>query len=209
MKKGVKKFWLPIVVITAAALLVNLHKPHGVAMNKPFSIFPGLHNGWQMSSESTFPEDILKVLDPTDYMMRGYMKDSQGPVFLYIGYHGGDKGGIHSPKHCMPGSGWYVAKEEKITLDLHGNKVPAVFTVFQKGQSKELFLYWYQLKGKAVNSDYSLKIYETVNSILYARKESSFIRISVPFTEDSEKAFELAKKFASDFYPLIMEFLPQ
>ncbi|MBN2654312.1 MAG: EpsI family protein [Nitrospirae bacterium] len=208
MTKMAQRFIFAFVVIIAAALLVNLHKPKGVVLDKPFSLFPGVHNGWQMLSESTFSENILKVLDPTDYMLRSYTKDGEGPVFLYIGYHGGDGGGIHSPKHCMPGGGWYMAMEQKTELRLNGVNVPAVITIYQKGHSRELFLYWYQVKGRAINSDYSLKIYELINSMLYARKESAFIRISVPFSENPEKAMVLAKKFASDFHPMIMEFLP-
>ncbi|MDX9715154.1 MAG: EpsI family protein [Dissulfurispiraceae bacterium] len=209
MTKSGMKFIFTFIIIIGSALLVNLHKPVGAVLEKPFSLFPGSHNGWQMASESTFSENILRVLEPTDYMLRSYTKDGEGPVFLYIGYHGGDKGGIHSPKHCMPGSGWYVSMEQKTELNFNGVVVPAVLTTYQKGQSKELFLYWYQLKGRAINSDYALKLYELYNSLFYARKESAFIRISVPFVDAPEKAIELAKRFAQDFHPLIMEFLPQ
>jgi EpsI family protein len=74
---------------------------------------------------------------------------------------------------------------------------------------KELFLFWFQVKGKVMSDEYSLKIYQILNSILYGRKDSAFIRISVPVGDDENKAFLSGMKFLKDFYPVIQEFLPK
>ena len=44
--------------------------------------------------------------------------------------------------------------------------------------------------------------------MFYRRKDASFIRVSVPFESDENKAFSIGKNFIKDFNPIIEEFLP-
>ncbi|MEW5744169.1 MAG: exosortase C-terminal domain/associated protein EpsI [Nitrospirota bacterium] len=204
------RFMAVFALLILTVLFVNLHADISVPMNKSFGEFPVSHREWRMLSQTSFSEAVLRVLKPTDYLFRRYADGSDTPVYLYIGYHGGGKnsGGIHSPKHCMPGAGWYEALEEKISVDVGGRRMQLVKTVYQKGDEKELFLYWYQVKGRALSDEYSLKAYEIINSMLYRRRDSAFIRISVPITGDEQRSFEAGVKFIKDFYPVITEYLP-
>lgn len=200
--------WFLMVV---TGLYINLHSDISVTINKPFNEFPISNEGWQMISQSVFSEGELKVLKPTDYMYRDYLNPNGSHVQIYIGYHGGGKNGgsIHSPKHCLPGSGWYKVKNNKISLDVGTQEIDIVKAVYQKGEEKTLFLYWYQVKGKSLSDEYFLKLSEILNSIIYRRRESAFIRVSVPFEIDEEKAFSTGIQFIRDFYPIIQDFLPK
>ncbi|MEW6003371.1 MAG: exosortase C-terminal domain/associated protein EpsI, partial [Nitrospirota bacterium] len=166
---------------------------------------------WHMLSQSTFSEDILKVLKTSECIDRQYINSEGNKVHFYIGYHGGgkDSGEIHSPKHCLPGSGWFKVMEKEVLINVSGKQINLVKAIYQKGTAKELFLYWYQIKGKTLSDEYSLKIAEIVNSIFYRRKDSALIRISVPFDEEEEKAFYVGSNFLKDFYPIIKGFLPE
>jgi len=44
---------------------------------------------------------------------------------------------------CLPGSGWFVLSEEKRTLKVEGKELPFVQAVYQNGDQKELFLYFF------------------------------------------------------------------
>lgn len=199
------------VLLGLTALFVNLHEDLAVPMKRPFTDFPARNGEWSMLWQTSFSEGVLRVLRPTDYLYRGYAVGAGMPVNLYIGYHGGgkDAGPIHSPKNCMPGAGWYEALEEKVSLDVGNGKIPLVKTVYQKGDDKELFLYWYQVKGRALSDEYSLKAYEIINSVAYRRRDSAFVRVSVPFTTDEQQAYAAGIRFIKDFHPLIVEFLPK
>ena len=205
------KFIILFVLLIAASLFINLHKDISVPANRPFAEFPVHYRGWSMEAESVLDERTLKVLRPTDYFSRRYAMEGDVPVELYIGYHGGgkDSGGIHSPKHCLPGSGWYKASEENMKVSVGNKEMRLVKAVYQKGEDKELFLYWFQVKGKTLTSEYALKLSEIMSSILYRRRDSAFIRISVPFTSDEEKAAGTGMRFIREFYPVIEEFLPK
>ncbi|MEW5746763.1 MAG: exosortase C-terminal domain/associated protein EpsI [Nitrospirota bacterium] len=206
------RFILVFALLAGTTLFLHLHEDVAVPINRPFAELPRHHREWRMVSQSSFSTNVLKVLKPTDYIYRVYVNGDGVPVHIYVGYHSGGKesGGIHSPKHCMPGSGWYQAAEERVAVDLGGqSRVRLVKAVYQKGGDSELFLYWFQVKDRALSDEYSLKLYEIVNSMLYSRRESAFIRVSVPFNADRESAYAAGVAFIRDFYPLIMEFLPR
>jgi len=205
------RFIAVVTMLLGAALYINLHTTSVVPTNRPFSEFPVQIQSWKMISETTFSDPVLSVLKPTDYIMRQYRDTDGKTVGLYVGYHNGAKGtgGIHSPKNCLPGSGWYEYSSGIFSAVLGGKQEKIVRAVYQKGDSKELFIYWFEMKGKVLSNEYALKLGEITNSILYSRKDETFVRISVPFAEDEAQAVARGEKFINDFYPVIREFLPK
>jgi EpsI family protein len=205
------RFIVVYVLIMIAGLYINVHSDITVPMNKSFREFPLNLHGWKMESESIISDEVLKKLRPTDYVVRTYLKPGQIPVYLYIGFHSGGKGSgpIHSPKHCLPGAGWLKLKEDKVGIDVNSKRLNIVKAIFQKGESKELFLYWYYVRGRTLTSEYALKLAEISNSIVQRRRDSAFIRVSIPFESDEKQAFSSGAAFIKDVYPVIEEFLPQ
>jgi EpsI family protein len=210
MKPGIR-FIIVYLLFTLTALYLHLHADIAVPSNKPLPQFPQHHANWKMTSEWAFSTNVLNVLKASDYISRQYTDEAGNKVTFYLGYHSGsrDAGGIHSPKHCLPGSGWFEVSSQRGLLDLDGKRLQVVRSIYQKGENKELFLYWFQVKGKSLSDEYSLKLAEITNSLLYRRRDSAFIRISVPFEADQAKAVALGERFAKDFYPVIQEFLPK
>jgi EpsI family protein len=204
------RFIIVFILLALAGLFINLHANISVPINKPFSKFPALNRVWLMTSQAEFSDNVLNVLKPTDYLSRQYQGEDGSRVGLYIGYHGGGKGsgGIHSPKNCLPGSGWYEVSSKRFHLEVNGERINMVRAVYQKGEYNELFLYWYQVKGKTLSDEYSLKLAEITNSVLFRRRDSAFIRVSVPFETDEKRAAAVGERFVRDFFPIIKEFLP-
>lgn len=205
------RFLIVYVIFTVTALFIIFHQDTEVPINKPFSEFPTQVKSWQLLSKSEFSANVLNVLKATDYLSTQY-KDTDGKtVSLYVGYHSGGKGsgGIHSPKHCLPGSGWYEVSTRRGTLETPGGTINLVRAVYQKGESRELFLYWFQVRNRSISDEYSLKISEIVNSALYRRRDASFIRVSIPVATDLDQAVANGEQFIRDFAPLFKEFLPQ
>lgn len=199
------------VLLALTGLYVNLHADIAVPLNRPFAEFPREVGGWRAVSETEFSDRVLEVLKPTDYLSRTYTGSNGRTVQLYIGYHGGGKGAgeIHSPKHCLPGSGWYEVSNTKTRLDVGGKQMNLVHAVYQKGESTELFLYWFQVGDKTISDEYSLKISQIVNSMFHRRRDASFVRISVPVQGDQAQAAATGERFVRDFFPVIREVLPK
>jgi EpsI family protein len=206
-----KRFIVVAALLIVAGLFMYLHADIKVPMNRPFSDFPIRHLDWHMVSQAVFSANILAVLKPTDYLDRKYVNESGLPIELYIGYHGGGEGGgeIHSPKNCMLGSGWREGPEQQITIPVGDRKLQVNKAVYQNNGMNQLLLYWYEVKGRPLTSEYALKAHEIVNSAFYRRKDAAFISVSLIFDSDEEKAVSSGVKFINDFYPKIREFLPK
>lgn len=204
------RFIIVYALLILAGLYINLHADITVSTIKPFGEFPTINQSWRMKSQSEFSQNVINVLKPTDYLSRQYVNTDGARVNLYIGYHGGGKGsgGIHSPKHCLPGSGWYEVYTRRGRMVIGGEQLNLVRAVYQNGENKEMFLYWFQVKGKTLSDEYSLKLAEICNSFLNRRRDSTFVRISIPFETDEKAAIELGERFAREFYPVIKTFLP-
>lgn len=208
---NMKRFIIVYVLFAAAGLAIMFHRDTDVPINKPFSEFPTQVKSWQLLNRGEFSANVLNVLKATDYLFSQYKSAEGKTVNLYIGYHSGGKGsgGIHSPKHCLPGSGWYETSTHRGVLDTTGGTINLVRAVYQKGDSKELFLYWFQVRDRSISDEYSLKISEIVNSALYRRRDASFIRVSVPIESDTGQAMANGEQFIRDFEPLFREYLPK
>jgi exosortase D (VPLPA-CTERM-specific) len=210
-KIGWNRFASVYFLLALVALFLNFHADKDVPTSKPLSEFPQQVAGWTMSGHNEFSANILKVLKPTDYLSRVYRRADGTKVELYVGYHNGGKGtgGIHSPKHCLPGSGWFEVSSEKIVLPTPSGNRDLVRAVYQKGGSKEMFLYWFQMMDRSITDEYALKLTEIKNSLLYQRRDQTFIRISLPFDQDEARTMGAGAAFVRDFDGPIREFLPR
>jgi EpsI family protein len=199
------------VLFAVAALIITFHKDTTVPTNRPLSEFPEQVKSWHLKQRNEFSDAILGVLKPTDYLSRSYKDTTGNVVGLYVGYHGGGRhsGEIHSPKHCLPGSGWYAVSSQQGRLVTPEGSINLVRAVYRKGESRELFLYWFQVRDRSISNEYSLKIAQVMNSALHSRRDASFIRVSVPIENDIDQAVARGEQFIRDFQPLLNEYLPR
>jgi len=205
------RFIIVYLLLAAAGAYVTFHKDIMVPTNTPLREFPTVNGEWRQSSRGEFSDEILQVLKPTDYLSAQYVNPRGDKVNLYIGYHGGGKGGgeIHSPKHCLPGGGWYKISEEIVPITIGGTPRSVVQAVYQKGGEKELFVYWFRAKGdETITSEIGLKLAQIRSSVVSRRRDATFIRISAPLGTDEPGKQAAVVKFIQDFYPLFEKFLP-
>jgi len=205
------RYGIVYLLLGLAALFIHTHETVAVPVNKPLKEIPTSFGAWTMSRQTYFNPEMLAVLKPTDYLYRVYRDSAGNRATLYLGYHAGgpESGPIHSPKHCLPGSGWFELSETERSIQLEGGELPLVQAIYQKDvDQKELFLYYFQVKGRVLTDEYSLKLAEITNSMLYNRRDSAFIRISVPFSDDQAEAAQIAEGFAAMVYPHITAVLP-
>jgi len=178
---------------------------------RPFSGFPVEVNGWRELSRDTLDSQTLETLKPTDYLSRSYVDRDGAVVRLYLGYHGGGPGAgeIHSPKHCLPGSGWLQLSSQRSWVDCAQGRVNLVQAVYALGGSRELFYYWFQVRDRTLSDEYALKWAEMVNALLSRRRDATFVRITAATGLGGRRAPESAERFIRDFYPVIRGFLPR
>lgn len=204
------RFIVLYVVLAGMAAYMSFHRDLVVPLARPFSEFPPAHAGWRMAGQSSLSQNVIKVLMPTDYLSRRYVAEDGAAVDMYLSFFDGgpDSGGIHSPKHCMPGSGWYEMSSQRTVMELGGETVKLVRAVYAMGERRELIYYWFDMRGKTMSDEYSIKLSEITGSMFHSRRDQSFIRISAQAGSNVEVAQKRVEDFLRDFYPVIREFLP-
>ena len=80
--------------------------------------------------------------------------------------------------------------------------------VIQNGRDRQLMIYWYQGRGRAVASEYWGKVYTILDSLKRRRSDGSMVRITVPVGDSEVAAIETARRFAADISPVLPEFVP-
>ncbi|GFM37332.1 exosortase C-terminal domain/associated protein EpsI [Desulfovibrio psychrotolerans] len=190
--------------------LTNFHENLNVPLARPLKEFPQQVNGWRQVQDVTFSEGILGVLRATDYLFRDYVDAGGRRMNLYIGFHdGGPKSGpIHSPRNCLPGSGWQLESQRPVTVSGPDGEVEVVRAEYSKDGETTVFYYWFSVRDRVVTDEYSLKLMELFSSLTMRRKDSSFIRVAMDQSVEMDGDGAAFKLFFREFYPLIREFLP-
>ncbi len=67
------------------------------------------------------------MLGVDEYVSRIYTAPTDGSVGLYFGYYQSQREGdtMHSPLNCMPGAGWQLVKQERVSIPVATRIDPA------------------------------------------------------------------------------------
>ncbi|MDH3972760.1 MAG: EpsI family protein [Deltaproteobacteria bacterium] len=188
----------------------------GVPLKKNFVDFPLEISGWKGRS-ATLDKEVLHVLGLTDYMMRDYVPlnslsrlRATLPINLYVGYYASQAKGktYHSPKNCLPGSGWELTGIDTVPVDFNGTTYKINKVLIQKGLEKQLVLYWFQDRGRVIASEYWAKIYLVFDSVMKKRTDGTFIRIMAPVKSSLDDTLKEEILFAKSMFPFLKEHLP-
>ena len=143
------------------------------------------------------PSDgVLARLLLTSYLSRTYRKPGV-EADLFVAFYAQQRAGesMHSPKHCLPGSGWEIWDYGSADIPVKGRSFRVnKYSISHEGE-RRLVLYWYQSKNRIVASEYMGKILLARDALLQNSTEGSIVRIIVP---DKPGALEEARAFASE-----------
>jgi EpsI family protein len=80
--------------------------------------------------------------------------------------------------------------------------------LIQNGDHKELLVYWYQGRGRAVASEYWGKIYTVFDSVRLRRSDGALVRVTVPIGKSEAAALQAASDLAAKAAMALPEFIP-
>lgn len=207
-------------VIVAVALLLGtawlLHArekfevvpEHQTLANLPMKIGP-----WS-GADAPIDQATRDVLGPGEFLRRNYSGGDNDPeIDLFIGYFPSQRAGdtMHSPKNCLPGSGWSEVHKALASLSWpNGEKFLANQYRVAKGSEQRLVLYWYLSQGRATPNEYRNKIDLVLNSMRKNRSDGSLIRIVTPVHdgETDEAAMQRLMPFVDALVPKLSAYIP-
>lgn len=201
-------------VLTAVLILqgivfysVALRAEHTPAIS-PLATFPTGISGWQMHKDIKIEQETLDVLKADDTLNRVYISPERNAnAYLFIAYFRTQRYGQspHSPKNCLPGSGYEPVESGPITVAIPGRAEPVRINRYltARGEEKSVTVYWYQSHDRIIAGEFTARLWLIADSIRYNRSDTSLVKIVVPVRDGNADA---ATKTAVDFVKTI--FLP-
>lgn len=216
MKMSGLRFALAAALIALTALLLQARgRTEVIAPHVPLSSFPAQLGNWT-STDIELDAKTLEVLGPGDFLERVYQDPAaKSPVIdLFLAYFPSQRAGdtIHSPQHCLPGSGWNPEENTRVMLSLPGHgPFPANRYVIAKAGARKLVLYWYWAHDRGVASEYWAKFYLVKDAIRLNRSDGALVRIVTDMHagETTDAAQQRIMPFASDVVPLLDNYIPR
>jgi len=208
-----KQFWFIAFILVVAIIYLKVFATiEAVPLPANIDNFPKQIGLFTMTGSSALTEEVLQELKVSSYISREYRNNDGYQLSLYLGYYEEQREGamIHSPRNCMPGSGWNPVETSVVTITISGTdqsyKVNRI--LFQKGMDKILMHYWYQGRNRIVANEYIDRLFLILDSILQHRSEGSLVRVIGPW--DTSGDFEQKQEqFVASLFPLLQQHLPQ
>jgi EpsI family protein len=203
---------LTLVVVVQAVLFYSASHGESTPLPSPLKDFPTAFDSWHMIAQVDVDAETQSILRADDTLSREYM-GPQGHGNLFIAYFKTQRQGQspHSPKNCLPGSGFQPSESGRIDVPVAGGSINVNRYVVSRGEDESVVLYWYQSQGRVIADEFAAKFYLILDSIKHHRSDTSLVRIVVPVTNGvpREKASELAVQFVQAAYPVVSSWLPR
>jgi EpsI family protein len=211
--KSRRAILLTVLLLSEAIFYFAYPKQEVVLLPKPLRGLPAQFGSWSMVAENKIGPEVQDVLKADDTLERVYSDSATGEsASLFIAFFKTQKTGVapHSPKVCLPGSGWQPSRSDFIRLQVPGRTEPVVVnhSIIEKGEERSVVLYWYQTHNNVIADEYRAKVNTVFDSLRYNRSDTSIVRIVVPERPGLDADAE-ARSLARAAFGSIRALLPQ
>lgn len=205
--KSRRALLLTILLLSEAIFYFAYPKQEVVLLPRPLRELPVQLGSWSMVSESQIEPEVQDVLKADDTLNRIYVDAATGgDASLFVAFFKTQKTGVapHSPKVCLPGSGWEPSRSELVRLRVPGRAepIPVNHSVIAKGEEKSIVLYWYQTHNNVIADEYRAKVNTVLDSVRYHRSDTAIVRIVVPERPGWDAEAEARSMAQSSFEPI-------
>lgn len=202
-----------LALLIQAAAFYAFSRTEYIPAAPPFVTFPTVLGPYRMLSEGVVEQEIKDVLKADDILTREYIGPDGIPLNLFIAAFRTQRNGKapHSPKNCLPGSGWSQLVNERMTIDLPTLGPRQVnHYVVAKGAERSSVIYWYESRDRIVGTEYAAKFYAILDSMRYNRSDTAIVRVVVPVINgDQGAADRRAVDFIQAAFPSVRDALPR
>ena len=145
---------LSVFLIVQGSLFYGFSRSETLPSYRPLDGFPKQLGEWRMIEQGVMEQDVKDVLRADDYVTREYAVSPEKVANLFVAFFKSQRAGQtpHSPKNCLPGSGWVWTIADTIPVTVPGRAAPMEINRYlvSKGESRSMVLYWYQSRDRVV-----------------------------------------------------------
>jgi EpsI family protein len=154
----------------------------------PLARFPSVIGEWHMLRDGVIEQDERDVLRADDYLTRQYAALGGKEASLFVAFFRSQRAGQtpHSPKNCLPGSGWTWSISDTIRANIRGRAQPIEINryIVSKDAERAVVLYWYQSRDRVVASEYRAAAFTAWDALRYNRTDTELVRVVTPATQN-------------------------
>lgn len=202
----------------AAILIVQAFAVHGAAGLErmppapDLARFPRQLGTWQSLGEIAISPGVARELGADRILERQYLRRPDGAfVDLFVAWFQSQRGGAtqpHSPKVCLPGSGWLPIDSRQIPLENTRGTIGVNQYVVKNSGRRATVIYWYQTPHRVIAGEWAAKFFTLADGLRDRRTDTAVIRIFVPARPDGKET-RAATDFAAALYPALSDALPK
>ena len=160
-----------LVLLIQGGLLYSSIREENIPDSRPLAEVPRALGQWSFAAEGFVDKETMDVLKADDTMIRTYVKNNAQANLFVAGFRSQRTGKApHSPKNCLPGSGWTPLDDREISVDVNrGQPITVNRYIIAHGDSRSLVLYWYQSRDRAVAGEFKAKFWVMADALRYNR----------------------------------------
>jgi EpsI family protein len=200
--------------LLAQAPMVHWAVGHERAPEPPvLQKFPQQLGDWKQLRDEPVALDVGVALQADRILNRAYLDASTGRVAsLFVGWFQSERGGRtqpHSPKWCLPASGWTPVAANDVNLNTAAGTITVNRYIVAKQRQRIVVLYWYQGPSRVTAGEWETKFWQTMDALRSKRTDTAVVRVVVLSDEKSDQAATaVATDFGQRLYPLLRKNLP-
>jgi EpsI family protein len=203
--------WLPAAVLSLGCVVtLAVDRQERMTLALPLDSIPVALAG-RSGTTAEIPTDQQEAAGMSAYLFR-YFPGEVAPFDIYVGYYDQQTQGktIHSPKNCLPGSGWEALQQTTTVIATASGPATVNRYLLQNKQQRALVFYWYQGRGRVAANEYQVKWELLRDAALRGRTEESLVRIVVRLNEQTTEAAaaEVAAQVAAGLIPAVGRVMP-
>ena len=207
-----------VVIVLTLILLAQIAVSRVASLDEQRISSPSLEQipmrigNWTASGNGAMEPGVEEFLKPDNYILREYEADGAiAPMNLFIAYFKSlqNSYGPHSPKVCLPGSGWMVrsATIANVSMPNWPGAVPVNQYEMERDGKRILVVYWYQNQRKVWAEEFQAKLFLLPDLLRYRQFDVSLIRIITPLEaySSAQRANLATIQFAQKLFPPLGE----
>jgi EpsI family protein len=180
-------------------------------LRAPLTALPRELGPWlAMGPDHGLDQRTLQLLQPQEHLLRNYL-DAQGQVCaLFVAYFGAQREGqmIHSPRQCLPGSGWQIKSRQEVVVPGPGGGRRVNHLVLALNLDRLSVLYWYQGRGRVEPNEYLDRLRLVSDSFLHGRSDGALVRLTAEIRPSGPEIAPGQVEMAAALIPALEHILP-
>ena len=219
---------VPVFLLAQAVLVHWAAGRERVPAPPALGSFPSEFADWRQLREDPIAADVAGELRADQVLSRTYVNTSldtsmlhstmlhsttRPAVGLFVAWFQSQRAGAsqpHSPKVCLPASGWIPAVTGEITLDTAAGAITVNRYIVVNHEQRDVVLYWYQGPRRVTAGEWAAKFWLVADALRDQRTDTALVRVVAQSGEGGDQAATAAATgFARSLYPLLRENLPR